>query len=147
MGDRPALQQTLHATTVAVDQRGLVILGASGRGKSSLALQLIALGATLVADDRTVLSQVGNGLLAKSPDTIKGRIEARGVGLLTVPFFSDISIYLSVDLDHDEKERLPFAHEVTLFDRVIPCLHRCSGPHFPAALLLYLRTMKPQQDE
>ena len=147
MGKTPASRQIIHATTVAVDRRGLVILGASGSGKSSLALQLIALGAILVADDRTEVSTVANRLHANVPDTIKGRIEARGVGLLTLPFVSDIPIYLSVDLDHDEKERLPFAHEATLLGQGVPCLHRCDGPHFPAALLLYLRMMKPQRDE
>ena len=49
----------LHATCVAVDGRGLLILGPSGSGKSALALQLIALGAQLVADDRTRVSRRG----------------------------------------------------------------------------------------
>ncbi len=42
----------LHASAVAVDGRGCLITGASASGKSTLALEMIALGAELVADDR-----------------------------------------------------------------------------------------------
>ena len=50
--DRPRLTAACHLRG-ASDGRGLLILGPSGAGKSALALQLIALGARLVADDRT----------------------------------------------------------------------------------------------
>jgi len=53
---------TIHASCVAVDGKGLLITGASGSGKSALALQLMAFGAHLIADDRvkrmiTILGQ------------------------------------------------------------------------------------------
>ena len=78
----PAHSQTLHATTVAFDRRGILILGKSGSGKSSLALDLMGRGATLVSDDRVHLSHVPGGLKASPPEAIAGVIEARGVGLL-----------------------------------------------------------------
>ena len=72
-----AATATLHATAVAVDGRAALILGASGAGKSSLALQLMALGAVLVADDRTVVQRDGSHIVADVPDTLRGLIEAR----------------------------------------------------------------------
>jgi len=46
----------LHATAVAFDQKAVVITGPSGAGKSSLALQMMAFGADLVADDQVILT-------------------------------------------------------------------------------------------
>ena len=61
----------------------LLILGASGRGKSALALGLMAAGATLVADDRTHLhARRRRQLVASAPAAIAGLIEARGIGIL-----------------------------------------------------------------
>lgn len=54
----------LHASCVALDGRGLLILGPSGSGKSALALELMALGADLVADDRTEIEGQGPDLVA-----------------------------------------------------------------------------------
>ena len=73
---------TLHASCVALDGRGVLILGRSGAGKSSLALELMALGARLVADDRTVLHADDGAPVASCPPAILGKIEARGVGIL-----------------------------------------------------------------
>ncbi len=47
--------ETVHATCVAILGRGVLLLGESGSGKSSLALRLIDRGAMLVGDDRICL--------------------------------------------------------------------------------------------
>ena len=75
-------QLLLHATAVAVDDQAVLIEGASGSGKSALALTLMAFGAVLVADDRVLLQIAGGNLIATPPATIAGRIEARGMGIL-----------------------------------------------------------------
>ena len=100
-------KSTIHATTVAIDGRGVMIRGGSGKGKSALALQMIAMGAELVADDRTDLIVQDAQVIAHPPAAIKGLIEARGVGLLTLKHSSAIPIFLIVDLDQDEPDRLP----------------------------------------
>jgi HPr kinase/phosphorylase len=69
----------LHASVVAVDGAGVLILGASGAGKSGLALRMIALGALLVSDDQVLLERCGDVLVARAPETLSGLIEARGV--------------------------------------------------------------------
>ena len=97
---------TIHATTVAIGGHGVLLLGASGSGKSDLALRLIDRGAVLVADDRTIVRRDGDRLRASVPDSIAGRIEVRGVGILPAPAFGEITLALAVSLDH-AVERLP----------------------------------------
>ena len=63
----------VHASCVALDRRAVLLRGASGCGKSALALQLMALGATLVADDRVILRLRDGALAASCPASIRGR--------------------------------------------------------------------------
>jgi serine kinase of HPr protein (carbohydrate metabolism regulator) len=102
----------VHATTIAIGGHAVIIIGASGRGKSDLALRLIDRGAILVSDDYTsVIAQAG-GLWASPPSTIAGRLEARGVGLLDVPYASKAQVRLVIDLDA-VPERLPDGSHMT----------------------------------
>jgi serine kinase of HPr protein (carbohydrate metabolism regulator) len=98
--------ETLHATTVAIDGRGVVFEGASGAGKSDLALRLIDRGARLVSDDRSLLVRIGDALIARAPDRMAGRIEVRGVGIAVVPCVAEARVELLVRLDPDPP-RLP----------------------------------------
>jgi len=129
---------TLHATTVAHAGRGLLILGPSGSGKSGLALQLMALGAGLVADDRTILSRRADRLVATCPPAIRGRIEARGVGILAAREIGEADICLAVDLGVAETDRLPPLRHVEWLGVPIALVHSQQSPHFPAAILHYL---------
>ena len=117
----------------------MVITGPSGAGKSSLALQLIAFGAELVADDQTLCTRAPDGILASVPPALQGLIEARGVGLLELPAVPQALVHLVVDLSQTETARLPERHEVAILGVPLPCLHKFDSPHFPAAVLLYLR--------
>jgi HPr kinase/phosphorylase len=130
---------TLHASCVAVGGKGLLILGPSGSGKSGLALELIARGARLVADDRVDLSVEDDTLVARCPPPLRNMIEARGVGLLRCPAVDGAAIALAVDLGIPEEARLPESHEIVLLERRVDLVHRSANAHFPAALLLYLR--------
>ncbi|MGK7654130.1 HPr kinase/phosphorylase [Roseovarius sp. B08] len=132
--------ETLHATCVAINEHAILIRGASGSGKSGLALRLLTLGAGLVADDRTCLWREGGTLWADAPDTIRGRIEARGVGILSVPATGPRKVALVVDMDEIETKRLPEKREMRIMGIMLPVLNKCESPHFPAALTLYLRT-------
>lgn len=105
-------QTTLHATCVAIDGKAVVITGAAGAGKSSLALQLIDGGALLVADDVTTLNRDGERLIAKAPAHYAGLIEARGHGMLSLPHTDQAPVALFVALNPpavppDTGERLP----------------------------------------
>ena len=98
----------VHGTTVALDGAGVLIRGPSGSGKSDLALRLIDAGARLVADDQTELWRRGEAVLARSPATIAGQIEVRGIGILSLPHLDEVPLRLVVDLiAPDAVERLP----------------------------------------
>jgi HPr kinase/phosphorylase len=134
----PTRVEVMHASCVAVGARAVLIRGASGCGKSGLALQLMALGARLVSDDRTRLWRDQKGLIADAPDTIRGRIEARGIGILRVPAAGPVPVALLVDLDRSVTDRLPpVAHE-TVMGVALPRVEKAPHAHFPAAILLYL---------
>lgn len=75
----------IHASCVAIDGRAVLIEGPSGCGKSDLALRLIDRGAGLVSDDYTELTVESDRLIARAPDTIAGRIEVRGLGIVDLP--------------------------------------------------------------
>ena len=131
--------QIFHASCVAWQGHGALILGQSGAGKSALALQLMALGADLVSDDRTELLAEADALTARAPATIQGLIEARGVGLMRVPFVPKAEIALVIDLDQPEPNRLPPQREITLLGISRPLVLAVPQPHFPAAILCYLQ--------
>jgi HPr kinase/phosphorylase len=98
----------VHGTTVALDGEGVLLRGPSGSGKSDLALRLIDGGARLVADDQTELGRAPSGLMARSPASIAGKIEVRGVGIIRVPTVPSAPLRLVIDLvPPDRVERLP----------------------------------------
>ncbi len=79
----------LHGGLIARRQngfwRGALIEGASGSGKSDLALRAIDQGFRLVADDRVVVFPAGGRLYGRAPETLAGLIEVRGVGVIGAP--------------------------------------------------------------
>jgi hypothetical protein len=99
-------QANIHASCVAIGGRGVLLIGASGAGKSDLALRLIHAGARLVADDRTILFLAKGALHARAPDSIKGLLEIRGLGIVTFPVRPRVEIALVVKLGR-EGARLP----------------------------------------
>jgi HPr kinase/phosphorylase len=111
-------QFPVHGTTVSLNGTAVLIRGASGSGKSDLALQLLEtsgnglaqtrITTTLVADDQTVLLRDDEKLYASAPATIKGLLEVRGQGILKLSSQDQIQLVLVVDLKpSDEIERLP----------------------------------------
>ncbi|MCD2315799.1 HPr kinase/phosphatase C-terminal domain-containing protein [Sphingomonas sp. IC-11] len=98
--------ETIHATTVSIGGRAVMLLGPSGSGKSDLALRLIDRGAVLVADDYTHLQRSGDMLVASAPPTIAGRIEVRSLGIIPVEHVDSMPVVLAVRLK-PATERMP----------------------------------------
>lgn len=114
---------TIHGTCVLVSGIGVLLRGASGSGKSDVALRLIDGGALLVADDRVELRRAGDLVAAAPPSAIEGLLEVRGVGILPVPFTATAPVGLVVDLvAHSHVERLPEPETVRLLDTPVPRL-------------------------
>ena len=98
--------EMVHASTVAIQGHAVLIEGASGSGKSDLALRLIDRGATLISDDYTLVKRGESGLLACAAPNIQGRIEVRGIGIVALPFVDERPVGLVVTLSQ-QIERMP----------------------------------------
>lgn len=109
-----------QATCVWVDGRGLLIEGAPGTGKSSLALALIDRGAVLVGDDGVALERSEGTLHASPVPATRGLIEVRNIGLITMaPVMVAVRIALVIALDREaprfiEKPETVVRHGVPL---------------------------------
>ena len=125
--------ENIHATAIALGGNAALIRGAPGSGKSDLALRCLALAptalvpcpASLVADDRVDLSRHGNRIMAEAPASIRGKIEVRGLGILTVPCAQAAEVVLIADLTAlDKIERLPDPEpQAELLGLRLPLIH------------------------
>ena len=98
--------ETLHASTVAIDGRAVLIAGPSGSGKSDLALRLLDRGFKLVSDDRTLIRRDGEKLISSAPSNIAGKLEIRGLGIVDMETVENVAVALFVELTSDI-QRLP----------------------------------------
>ncbi|THD76448.1 serine kinase [Thalassobius vesicularis] len=129
----------LHASAVALNGAAVCITGGSGSGKSGLALQLMGYGAQLVADDGCRIWAQDGALWVDAVDTIQGRIEARGIGILNAAAAGPTRLALWVDLDQTEPHRLPPQREKVCLGVSLPIVHNAQTQHFAASILQYLR--------
>lgn len=76
----------IHGTLVEVAGVGVLMLGASGIGKSECALELVRRGHRLVADDVVNVHVDKDGdVVGESPELVRHYIELRGIGIVHVP--------------------------------------------------------------
>ncbi|MCY4335610.1 MAG: serine kinase [Litoreibacter sp.] len=133
--------ETRHASAVSAGDAGVLILGASGSGKSALALQLLGLGAKLIADDQVALSRQADQVLLSKPETLPSKIEARGIGLLDAPMSHEARLALLVDLDQRQTMRSPEQRSHDVLGVPVTIWRYIDAPYFPAAVLLYLESV------
>lgn len=132
-------EDILHASCVALNGRAILIVGPSGSGKSALALELMAFGATLVADDRTKVERKGVDLIASAPAAIGGLIEARGFGILRAES-TTAPVAAVVDLAQSEQDRLPEPKEIELLGQSVTLFAKVNAPHFAASIVQFLKS-------
>jgi len=131
---------TTHGTCIALScaghTAGVLLQGAPGTGKSSLALRLIdqsgfGAGSTdpicghLVSDDQVVLEDVKGVLTATAPSAIEGLLEIRGTGIIKVKN-AGFPVRLDMVIAHADAmdiERIPGSEVIELAGRRMP-LHK-----------------------
>ncbi|MEM1286285.1 MAG: HPr kinase/phosphatase C-terminal domain-containing protein [Pseudomonadota bacterium] len=142
--DQPTDQPTIHGTAIRLDGQGVLIRGASGSGKSRLALALLAEAgcwpiqrsesptaqkpsndapSVLIGDDRLIVESQEGQLMARPPATLAGLIEVRGIGLLAMPWCETAKLDLVVDLKPlEDCERLPDPRRTGVGDQELPAI-------------------------
>ncbi len=145
-----SLPPTVHGSCVELCGRGALVIGKSGAGKSSLAIELISLGASLVGDDQVVLSENDGIVVARSlsrrSGSKPGAIEARQIGILEAPTCERVALMVVIDLDRPESSRLPGARVILLGETPVPLLHGQGVNGLGPAVALILRSgMLPAQ--
>lgn len=103
----------IHASCVALNGRAVLILGASGQGKSDLALRLMDRGAVLVADDRCDIWIEDGQLWCRPPENLAGKIEVRGIGIVERPWKAPVPLTLAVRLT-ESYDRMPDARRIEM---------------------------------
>jgi len=137
----------IHGSAVVVDGRGCLIIGASGSGKSALALGLMSHGAELVADDGILAVRRGDEIWIAAQPTLAAAIEVRYVGLLVTSLSEPVRLELVIDLDSEETERLPQQHVHEVLGVELRCLHKASNFPLPSPKTIRLpkwRVKKPR---
>lgn len=80
------MESQVHGALVEVLGVGVLIRGPSGIGKSETALELVARGHRLVADDVVRIRRLDDGSPSGSaPEIIRHHLEIRGIGILYIP--------------------------------------------------------------
>jgi len=108
-------RELVRGTCVALGPHAALLRGSSGSGKSDLALRFLALAPEhdlqplLVADDQVWVAAQGDGsLIASPPETIAGKIEVRGLGIVELPHRREARLALVADLvSAEEVPRMP----------------------------------------
>lgn len=114
--------------------RGVLIEGAPGAGKSSLALALIDRGAVLVGDDGVVLTSENGRLIAAAHPNIVGKLEVRNVGLVDMPVSPPVPVALVIWLDSAAPRFIDAADTIVIADVCVPLVRL-----YPDSPILALR--------
>ena len=118
------LHAGLVARRAAAGWGGVLIRGASGAGKSDLALRMVGEGFRLVADDRVAVWRSGGRAFGRAPAPLAGLCEARGQAIwrLSSLVLSPITLLVDLLADGVGAERLPALAEVDVAGVAIPAI-------------------------
>jgi HPr kinase/phosphorylase len=157
LADAPeARHLPVHGTCVTFSRTAVLIRGPSGSGKSDLALRFLFLSRRgpaaveaplLVSDDQVMLERIDGKVIARAPETIRGKLEVRGVGIVEVKYAPDAEVFALVDLvAPGEVERMPEPARETLLGVPLPVFKlapfEASAPIKLAAIITMARKMR-----
>lgn len=128
------MPQNLHATAVLLGDRGVLIAGESGAGKTTLALTLVDFFlrsgrfARLVSDDQVLIAAANGRILCSVPSAIAGLVEAYGVGPKPVESEPRMIADLIVQLvPASDAQRFPEDKAESLVGCSVACLELADG--------------------
>jgi len=104
MPDAKAKPRNIHGTAILIGERGVLITGPSGNGKTTLALALLdhcrarGVFSRLVGDDQLFITAHGGRLVCRAPAAIAGLAEVHGIGPRQLAFEPTAVIDLVVRL-------------------------------------------------
>jgi serine kinase of HPr protein (carbohydrate metabolism regulator) len=131
------MSETVTASAIVYRGAGILIRGAPGAGKSSLAQMLIDDGGRLVGDDRIHLSARNGRVVASGHGAVAGLIELRGRGLVERPFEPSAIVRLVVEcVAPDRIERLPEPDILTVMVLGVRLPRQPIAANSPVALML-----------
>lgn len=134
----------VHATAIAIGDRGLLFVGPSGIGKSMMAFTCLAIArrqhvrSLLIADDQVFVSRKGDRIIASCPPSIAGMIELRGSGIVNMDHIASAAIDLAIQVvSMKDSERLPPADEQFRIGEigVLPLVRIADGVADPLAVI------------
>ena len=126
-----APKMSMHATLLEIYGRGVLLTGASGIGKSEIALELVRRGHRLVADDRVDLVNINKKLTGTCPELTKGVMEVRGIGIINVASMFGISSY-------KDRQDVDYVIELKLLDENYSFERIDTSEHFKNILGVYI---------
>ena len=130
-------RMALHGTAVSVEGQGVLLFGPSGAGKSHVALDLMAMGARLISDDRVCVAE---GPVLVAPAGAIAAIEARGVGLLHADLVGQpVAFALAVSLAEAEPDRLPPSRQLDCVSAKVPLILAAGHPNLASVIMQLLR--------
>lgn len=127
----------VHGSCVDFEGKAVLVIGPSGSGKSSFALELIALGGVLISDDQVVLSKSKQNITVKTPPHLGGMIEARGIGLLKCSYIQSSHLNLVVDMSIKPQSRMPKPRTIHVGNVHIDVIAGQAVPNLPIAVRLF----------
>jgi HPr kinase/phosphorylase len=148
------LIDTIHATAIALGDRGALIRGPSGAGKSDLALRCLALAAgglvreqpRLIADDYVQVTGYGDRLALTCPPSIAGLLEIRGLGVVPIrsavaqPATAWLTLVVDLVTTNERIERLP--DRATVLVHGVECMAIALHPFEASAPLKLLLALQ-----
>lgn len=135
----------IHATAITVGKAGLLFLGPSGSGKSSLAFLCLAaakplgIAAALVADDRVLIANHNGSITAECPPSIAGLMEIRYTGIVRLAYIAKAEMHFAIrPVDPATAERLPPENEqIDITDSIrLPLIRLAATSANPLAIIM-----------
>ena len=138
LSTRPG-EYLIHSTGVVFEGKGLLCVGPSGAGKTQMALDLMALGGDLIADDRVYLQAKDDVLIMQRPVPVQNLIELRGIGVVPTPSVAEHPVTLIINFTWEGERRSQGIETDYILGCAVKRLWCRMTPNLPSKIVHLLR--------